>query len=359
MNLLIGENLKELRKKKNNTQEDLAEFLTVSITSVSKWERGECYPDIEFLPKIASYYDVSVDDLLGVGEIKKKERIEEYSKKSIQFAHIGDRESDLKLWREAQKEFPNDWHVLYMLMYALSYNESEENRQETIKIGEKILSGCTEDSKRYGAMQILCFTYSALGNIEKAREYANMAPNPHITSNILLNHVLKGDELIEHCQNNIVGWAELLGQEIFFYTWYRGGLNGNEKKKAYNTALKVYEFIYEDGDYGFYACRLSQIYGRLADVAAEQQNKTETLDYFANAIKYAIIYDTQGEFKKTSLLVNRLSHTGESSKNYMSNTSYLRLKDIEHERYDFCRDDETFVKLIEELKKVAKEDASV
>jgi transcriptional regulator with XRE-family HTH domain len=73
MNIIVGENLKELRKKKNNTQEDLAEFLSVSITAVSKWERGECYPDIELIPKIASYYDVSVDNLLGVKGIKKWE----------------------------------------------------------------------------------------------------------------------------------------------------------------------------------------------------------------------------------------------------------------------------------------------
>lgn len=82
MNINISGNLKELRKNKNNTQEDLAEFLTVSITAVSKWERGECYPDIELLPKISSYYDISIDDLLGVGEIKKQERIEEYIKKN-------------------------------------------------------------------------------------------------------------------------------------------------------------------------------------------------------------------------------------------------------------------------------------
>ena len=135
MNILIGENLKELRKKKNNTQEDLAAFLMVSITSVSKWERGECYPDIEFLPKIASYYDVSVDDLLGVGEIKKKERIKEYEERANHFNHIGDVKNKLDVWREAQKEFPNDWTVLNGLMYALG---GKENQQEVIEIGEKI-----------------------------------------------------------------------------------------------------------------------------------------------------------------------------------------------------------------------------
>jgi len=43
----------------------------------------------------------------------------------------------------------------------------------------------------------------------------------------------------------------------------------------------------------------------------------------------------------------------------MSNDSYFRLKEMEHNRYDFCRGDEIFVKLLEDLKKVAKENASV
>ena len=73
MNIMINENLKALRKKKNKRQEDLAEFLSVSINAISKWERGECYPDIELLPKLAEYYNLSVDDLL-LSEIKTIER---------------------------------------------------------------------------------------------------------------------------------------------------------------------------------------------------------------------------------------------------------------------------------------------
>ena len=360
MNIIIGENLRELRKKKNNTQEDLAEFLTVSITSVSKWERGECYPDIEFLPRLASYYDVSVDDLLGVGEIKKQERIKEYGEKSSRFHNIGDINSDLALWREAKKEFPNDWTVLRNLMDALSSisirSHSGENSQEIIEIGEKILAQCTDNDYRYSTMQTLCFLYDTLGDKEKAKEYANMAPNMYVTSNLLLSHVLKGDEFLDHCQHNIVTLTELLCQEI---CWYRSGINDDDAKYAYNTALKVYELIYEDGDFGFYACRTSEIYNKLSRIAAERQNKTETLDYLANAVKYAIIYDTQDDFKHTSPLVNRLSHSGKgTSKNYMSNTSYLLLKDLEDNRYDFCRGDELFAKLLEDLKSTAKENAS-
>ena len=60
MKLYIGENLKRQRKKKDLTQEQLADILGVSFQSVSKWERGEGYPDMELLPVIAEYFGITV-----------------------------------------------------------------------------------------------------------------------------------------------------------------------------------------------------------------------------------------------------------------------------------------------------------
>ena len=54
MKLYIGEQLKALRKEKQITQEALAEVLGVSYQSVSRWELGVCYPDVELLPTIAN-----------------------------------------------------------------------------------------------------------------------------------------------------------------------------------------------------------------------------------------------------------------------------------------------------------------
>jgi transcriptional regulator with XRE-family HTH domain len=158
MNIIISDNLKELRKKKNNTHEDLAEFLTVSSAAVSKWERGECYPDIEFLPKTASYYDISMDDLFGMGEIKKKERVDEYLAKDYEiFLQEDDRPKQrikrIALWREAQKEFPNNHTVLMYLVYALNYTDGEpsENYEEIVQIGERLIAERTEKDNRANA----------------------------------------------------------------------------------------------------------------------------------------------------------------------------------------------------------------
>lgn len=57
--------LKELRVGNNESQKDLSETLHISFQSVSKWEQGVHYPDIEMLQKIANHYNVSIDYLLG------------------------------------------------------------------------------------------------------------------------------------------------------------------------------------------------------------------------------------------------------------------------------------------------------
>jgi len=43
------------------TQEDVSEILGVSPQSVSKWERGDTYPDITLLPSLANLYNTSID----------------------------------------------------------------------------------------------------------------------------------------------------------------------------------------------------------------------------------------------------------------------------------------------------------
>lgn len=62
----------ELRKDKGISQQDLADVLGVSFQSVSKWETGTTMPDITLLPGIAEYFNVSVDELLGLRPLRQQ-----------------------------------------------------------------------------------------------------------------------------------------------------------------------------------------------------------------------------------------------------------------------------------------------
>ena len=74
----IGRFLKELRKEKELTQEQLAEILNVSGRSVSRWETGNNMPDISLLVELADFYDVSISEIIN-GE-RKSETMNENEK---------------------------------------------------------------------------------------------------------------------------------------------------------------------------------------------------------------------------------------------------------------------------------------
>ena len=75
--MLIGEKIKQLRKNKNVTQTQLAEALSVSPQSVSKWETHLSAPDISLLPVIARYFGITMDELFGyrLDGLNEKERL--------------------------------------------------------------------------------------------------------------------------------------------------------------------------------------------------------------------------------------------------------------------------------------------
>ena len=61
----IGAFLKELRKEKNITQEQLADEMRVSRRTVSRWETGSNMPDLDILIDISEFYDVDLKDILN------------------------------------------------------------------------------------------------------------------------------------------------------------------------------------------------------------------------------------------------------------------------------------------------------
>lgn len=97
----VGNFLKELRKEKKLTQEQLAEQLNVSARTVSRWETGSNMPDISLLVELAEFYDVSIPEIID-GERKSEnmnEKVKETALKLSDYAEsINQRIKKRLLW---------------------------------------------------------------------------------------------------------------------------------------------------------------------------------------------------------------------------------------------------------------------
>lgn len=162
MELVFGKRFKELRINKNLTQEKLAEFLGVSFQSISKWERGDNYPDITYLPVIARFFAVSVDYLLGYDEAVNEEEIKQ---KLYELDNSFDDEKREKILKELKEKYPGDFRVLLRLLgQYVFYADTADVDSEIISVYKNIQNNCTDDKIRICAKRYLIYYYIRQSN---------------------------------------------------------------------------------------------------------------------------------------------------------------------------------------------------
>ena len=88
MEQTLGKRIVQNRKRKNLTQDQLAEQLGVTAQAVSKWENDQSCPDIATLPKLANIFGITVDELLGTQQspVREAEVVEEAQSNGV---HVG------------------------------------------------------------------------------------------------------------------------------------------------------------------------------------------------------------------------------------------------------------------------------
>ena len=111
MNLYFAQNFKQFRRDADLTQEEIATALGVSPQAISRWETGATYPDIELLPIIAEYFSVSIEQLLGVEQGRRKEQKERYKALFQEAIKHGKIDDCIHISRQAVREFPKDWEL--------------------------------------------------------------------------------------------------------------------------------------------------------------------------------------------------------------------------------------------------------
>ena len=175
--LFIHENLKALRKGRDLTQEEVSEILGVSAQSVSKWERGESYPDITLLPTIANLFKVSLDALVGMDKINDTHVLSDVFKEGQKHLQNGDAQAADEVYAEALKAFPNDTGVMSELAQALALDGDPEKLNQAVTLCERVLSGNPGEKCRHTTRASLCFIYLKAGEKEKAIKMAQNLPH--------------------------------------------------------------------------------------------------------------------------------------------------------------------------------------
>jgi len=175
--LHIAENLKALRKNREWTQEEMAEAVGVSPQSVSKWERGDTYPDITLLPALANLYKVSIDTIIGMDKINETKARTEIFKRGHEYLHQGDCKAATRVYADALKSFPNDESIMLELALALSFDNDPEKLKQSAVFCERVLSGNPTEKVRHTTRAAICFIYFKLGETDKAMTAAKNLPH--------------------------------------------------------------------------------------------------------------------------------------------------------------------------------------
>ena len=113
----FGAFLKELRKEKGLTQEQLAEQFNVSRRSVSRWETGSNLPDVDILIEMADYYDIDLRELFD-GERKSEKMNEELKETVLKVAEFSN-EDKMKVTKRMHLLFVGGFvaAVLFMILF--------------------------------------------------------------------------------------------------------------------------------------------------------------------------------------------------------------------------------------------------
>lgn len=82
----IGNYLRELRKQKGMTQEQLAEQFGTTSRSVSRWENGSNLPDLSVLVELASFYDVELNEIINGEQNAQEVKGETEIEKVVEYA---------------------------------------------------------------------------------------------------------------------------------------------------------------------------------------------------------------------------------------------------------------------------------
>ena len=180
--LKLGENIAALRRKANITQDQLANWIGVSKSSVSKWETNTSYPDIIFLPQLATLFNVTVDELMGYEpQLTQEAIVELYHQLSDEIAH--DSDEALKHCEELLHTYHACFPFLYKMIvlylnHATLFKDPAKILDEALKLCHYVEKECKDPTLTKETLTLEIMAYIASDKPMDALQLLGEIPRP-------------------------------------------------------------------------------------------------------------------------------------------------------------------------------------
>lgn len=295
MKLQIGQVIKKHRREQGLTQEEFSERLGVSKQSVSRWEMGVCYPDVELLPVLAALFHISVDALLGVDDTVEKQEVDGFLSRFAEAISVGDVAGGISVAREGVAQYPNQYALLNKLMEALVLAGDETGNcpqwrdnfdkydAEITAIGERIRKHCPDPSIRLEATARLAFNHCEHGRKTIGRAiYETLPSAAEPCRETEMWWALEESERLAFARAGIKAGYDLLMNGCYYLTDFRL-LPDEELVRVFEKMCAISDIVF-DGEHDinhhgkpYTAFHIAETYARLGRVGEARDALSECL----------------------------------------------------------------------------------
>ncbi|MBR5500935.1 MAG: helix-turn-helix transcriptional regulator, partial [Clostridia bacterium] len=233
--------------------------MNVTCAAVSKWERGETYPEITLLQPLAYFFGVTLDELMGYNQEKIQAEIDEVV--DLYRKHWNNNKGH-EIIVKAYKDYPNDYWIMHYYMWHIAGDLADndpvvliQHKDEFLSICDKILDGCSEESLRRSAWNMQAKILHAEGKTNEALEiYQSNFPDWFTTSGQKIEQLFrKGTkEYYFYVQKNMFELAEFAADKFGRTVFFNPATSMEEKVKRALQYGSLMISMYEETDEEFF-----------------------------------------------------------------------------------------------------------
>ncbi len=347
MKVNLAENLKNLRKEKNVSQEKLADYLNISFQAVSKWETGNAYPDISLLPDIARFFGITVDELLQVEKLDEERLYKEYEKKAEALFRDGKRREVLELTQETYRQLPNNIDIKESLMSAYYDMDKVKYRDEIISLGTEIYNSDAMTYYKGQAIREIANTYAENGNYEMAEKWVQKSYQIQHSKCILYTQIDEGQALIED-----VGFCTYwFLNELYYMACHITDCDKDDlyRKGALEKVAAIFEIMYCNDDMSYETlAQLCYLHIMIAGYEAKASREDAARTHLLRALECALKGPGITEHCLTSPLIDTWHISAAPGNNRQ--IIHMLAKELDDPDFDPYRDRDWFADILKQVK---------